>query len=219
VTTTQSGTSTRVLLVDDHPTVLLGLRSVLSAAANIDVIDAVTSGDECLRVLQHHTPDVVVLDLGMPGRGGLETLRLILEAAPRTAVLVLTASADARDVTEAIALGAAGYLLKDTDADHLVAGIRAASRGDAPLDPRIARYLIRNTESTPPKVVLTRREHDVMMLLREGLSNKLIAERLGIQEKTVKAYLSNLYANIGVSERTSAAIWASQNLDDVVVRR
>jgi DNA-binding NarL/FixJ family response regulator len=219
VTTTQSETSTRVLLVDDHPTVLLGLRSVLSAAANIDVIDAVTSGDECLRVLRDHTPDVVVLDLGMPGRGGLETLRLILEAVPRTAVLVLTASADARDVTEAIALGASGYLLKDTSADHLVAGIRAASRGDAPLDPRIARYLIRGTESTPPKVVLTRREHDVMMLLREGLSNRLIAERLGIQEKTVKAYLSNLYANIGVSERTSAAIWASQNLDDVVVRR
>ena len=219
MTTTQSETPTRVLLVDDHPTVLLGLRSVLSAAANIDVVDAVTSGDECLRVLQYHTPEVVVLDLGMPGRGGLETLRLILEAAPRTAVLVLTASAEARDVTEAISLGASGYLLKDTDADHLVAGIRAAGRGDAPLDPRIARYLIRSTESPPPKVVLTRREHDVMMLLREGLSNKLIAERLGIQEKTVKAYLSNLYANIGVSERTSAAIWASQNLDDVVVRR
>lgn len=219
MTTTQSEASTRVLLVDDHPTVLLGLRSLLSAAANVDVIDAVTSGDECLRVLQQHAPDVVVLDLGMPGPGGLETLRLILEAAPRTAVLVLTASTDVRDVTEAIALGASGYLLKDTDADHLVAAVRAASRGDAPLDPRIARYLIRSPESAPPKVVLTRREHDVMMLLREGLSNRLIAERLGIQEKTVKAYLSNLYANIGVSERTSAAIWASQNLDDVVVRR
>lgn len=219
MTTSRSETSTRVLLVDDHPTVLLGLRSVLSAATNIDVVAAVTSGDECLCVLLDHKPDVVVLDLGMPGRGGLETLRLILEAAPGTAVLVLTASADARDVTEAIALGASGYLLKDTEAAQLIAGVRAASRGDAPLDPRIARYLIRNTESAPPKVVLTRREHDVMMLLREGLSNKLIAERLGIQEKTVKAYLSNLYANIGVSERTSAAIWASQNLDDVVVRR
>jgi DNA-binding NarL/FixJ family response regulator len=199
--------------------VLLGLRSVLSAAANIDVVAAVTSGEECLRVLPDYTPDVVVLDLGMPGRGGLETLRLILAAAPSIAVLVLTASADPRDVTDAIRLGASGYLLKDTAADQLVAGVRAAGRGDAPLDPRIARHLIRHTESGPPKVVLTRREHDVMMLLKEGLSNKLIAERLGIQEKTVKAYLSNLYANIGVSERTSAAIWASQNLDDVVVRR
>jgi DNA-binding NarL/FixJ family response regulator len=218
VTETSTAGEVRVLLVDDHPTVLLGLGSVLSAADNLDVVAAVTSGEECLRVLDDAAPDVVVLDLGMPGRGGLETLRLILEHAPETAVLVLTASADARDVTEAVRLGAAGYLLKDTDAEQLIEGVRAARRGDAPLDPRITRYIIRGAEPTP-QFVLTRREHDVLRLLRLGLTNKLIAERLGIQEKTVKAYLSNIYAHLGVTERTSAAIWARQHLDDVVVRR
>jgi DNA-binding NarL/FixJ family response regulator len=214
-----SGAVTRVLLVDDHPTVLLGLRAVLSATAGIQVVAAVTSGDKCLRVLDEEVPDVIVLDLGMPGRGGLETLRLIRRAAPRTAVLVLTASADTNDVVEAIRLGAAGYLLKDTEAEQLVAGVLAASRGDAPLDPRVARYLIRNVGSSAPRIVLSRREHDVLGLLQRGYSNKLIAERLGIQEKTVKAYLSSIYAHIGVHERTSAAIWARHNLDDVFIRR
>lgn len=219
MTETKSAAPVRVLLVDDHPTVLLGLRSVLSAADHLDVVAAVTSGEECLRVFDEAAPDVVVLDLGMPGRGGLETLQLILEHAPGTAVLVLTASADARDVTEAVRLGAAGYLLKDTDAEQLVEGVGAACRGDAPLDPRITRYIIRGGAEPTPQFVLTRREHDVLRLLRQGLTNKLIAERLGIQEKTVKAYLSNIYAHLGVTERTSAAIWAQQNLDDVVVRR
>jgi DNA-binding NarL/FixJ family response regulator len=170
-------------------------------------------------VLDEETPDVVVLDLGMPGRGGLETLRLIRESAPRTAVLVLTVSADPNDVIEAIRLGASGYLLKDTDAEQLVAGVLAASRGEAPLDPRVARYLIRSVGSPARKVVLTRREHDVLELLQRGYNNRLIAERLGIQEKTVKAYLSSIYAHIGVHERTSAAIWARHHLDDVLVRR
>jgi DNA-binding NarL/FixJ family response regulator len=219
VTESPSEAVTRVLLVDDHPTVLLGLRAVLTATAGIQVVAAVTSGDKCMRALDEETPDVVVLDLGMPGRGGLETLRLIRRAAPRTAVLVLTASADTNDVIEAIRLGASGYLLKDTEADQLVAGVLAARRGDAPLDPRVARYLIRNVGSSAPKVVLTRREHDVLGLLQQGYSNKLIAERLGIQEKTVKAYLSSIYAHIGVHERTSAAIWARHNLDDVFIRR
>jgi DNA-binding NarL/FixJ family response regulator len=214
-----SGTVTRVLLVDDHPTVLLGLRAVLSATAGIQVAAAVTTGDKCLRVLDEEAPDVVVLDLGMPGRGGLETLRLIRETAPRTAVLVLTASADTNDVIEAIRLGASGYLLKDTGAEQLVAGVLAASRGEAPLDPRVARYLVRGVGSPARKVVLTRREHDVLELLQRGCNNKLIAERLGIQEKTVKAYLSSIYAHIGVHERTSAAIWARHHLDDVLVRR
>ena len=217
MTETESQTPARVLLVDDHPTVLLGLRSVLSAASDIDVIAAVTSGDECLQVVDQESPSVVVLDLGMPGRGGLETLRLILQRAPETAVLVLTASAEAHDVTEAIRLGACGYLLKDAESDQLVRGVRDASRGDVPLDPRVTRYIMRSSD-VPPRIVLTRREHDVLRLLRYGLSNKLIAERLGIQEKTVKAYLTNAYAHIGVSDRTSAAIWARQNLDDVVIR-
>ncbi|HET6654448.1 MAG TPA: response regulator transcription factor [Nocardioides sp.] len=218
MTETRPAARTRVLLVDDHPTVLLGLRAVLSAAG-IEVVAAVTSGEKCLRVLDEEAPDVVVLDLGMPGRGGLETLRLIREAAPRTAVLVLTASADTKDVSEAVRLGASGYLLKDTEAEQLVAGVLAASRGDAPLDPRVARYVIRNVGTPAPKVVLTRREHDVLGLLQKGFSNKLIAERLGIQEKTVKAYLSSIYAHIGVHERTSAAIWARHNLEDVFIRR
>ena len=207
----------RVLLVDDHPTVLLGLRSVLSAAGDLEVIAAVTNGDECLRLLDRDAPDLVVLDLGMPGPGGLETLARIREQAPQTAVLVLTASADARDVTEAIRLGASGYLLKDSEAEELIRGVRAASRGQVPLDPRVTQHIIRHEHSVQ-RTALSQREHDVLRLLQHGLSNKLIAERLGIQEKTVKAYLSNAYAQIGVSERTSAALWARQNLAHSVIR-
>ena len=139
----RSAIPTRVLLVDDHPTVLMGLRAVLSADDDIDVVAAVTSGEECLRSLDHETPDVVLLDLSMPGRGGLETLQLILQRVPDTAVLVLTVSADERDVTEAIRLGASGYLLKDIEAEQLVRSVRAASRGDLPMDPRVTRCRLR----------------------------------------------------------------------------
>ena len=208
---------TRVLLVDDHPTVLLGLRAVLASAADLEVVAAVTSGEECLRLIERESPDVVVLDLGMPGQGGLTTLRLLLERAPATRVLVLTASADANDVSEAIRLGASGYLLKDNEGHRLVEGVRAASRGELPLDARVTRHLI-HSDDAPHRIVLSRREHDVLRLLRLGLTNKLIAERLGIQEKTVKTYLTNAYASIGVSARTSAAVWAQQHLDEVVIR-
>lgn len=216
-TQTPVATIIRVLLVDDHPTVLLGLRAVLSAAPDIDVIAAVTSGEQCLEVLDRKAPDVVVLDLGMPGQGGLETLRIVLERSPETAVLVLTASAEARDVTEAIRRGASGYLLKDTEGARLIEGVRAAGRGELPLDARVTRHLLTSGDDQS-RIVLSRREHDVLRLLRLGLSNKLIAERLGIQEKTVKTYLTNAYASIGVSARTSAAVWARQHLDDVIVR-
>ena len=147
---TQAPVSTiRVLLVDDHPTVLLGLRSVLSSAPDIDVVAGVTSGEECLQVLTETSPDVVVLDLGMPGQGGLETLRLIQGQAPGTRVLVLTASAEARDVTEAIRRGASGYLLKDTEGARLIEGVRGAGRGELPLDARITRHLLHDADDRP----------------------------------------------------------------------
>ena len=212
----RSAIPTRVLLVDDHPTVLMGLRAVLSADDDIDVVAAVTSGEECLRSLDHETPDVVLLDLSMPGRGGLETLQLILRRAPDTAVLVLTVSADERDVTEAIRLGASGYLLKDIEAEQLVRSVRAASRGDLPMDPRVTRYVF--GYDAPSRVVLSRRDYEVLDLLREGLSNRLIAERLSVHENTVKAHLTSIYARIGVPARTGAAVWAEHHLDDAVVR-
>ncbi|NUR09606.1 MAG: response regulator transcription factor [Nocardioidaceae bacterium] len=210
--------TTRVLLVDDHPTVLLGLRSVLAGAEEIEVVGAVTSGEAAVRTVEELAPDLVLLDLAMPGQSGLETLRAIAEGSPSTRVLVLTASADARDVSEAMRLGASGYVLKDTDGAGLVDAVRTASQGHLPIDPRVTRHVIGTPGPATTRIVLSPREHDVLRLLRQGLTNKVIAEKLGIQESTVKTYLSNAYASIGVQSRTSAALWARFHLDDAVVR-
>jgi len=182
--TERTAEATRVLVVDDHPTVHLGLAAVIAAADGIELAATATSGLEGFRKYVDEVPDVVILDLTMPDQTGLVTLRQILDHDPNALVLVLTASAAAQDVIEAVRSGAAGYLLKDTDGAALVDALRAVRRGEVPVDARLTRALARMSEPSS-RIQLTQREHDVLRLLRDGLSNQQIGLRLGIRPTTL----------------------------------
>jgi DNA-binding NarL/FixJ family response regulator len=155
-------------------------------------------------------PDVVLMDLSMPGMSGVEATRRLLATRPDTAVVVLTSFADPDLVLDAVDAGAVGYLLKDAEPDNVVGAVRAAARGESPLDPRAARVVLtsRSRPAPAPASVLSGREKEVLVLVAEGLANKQIARTLGIAERTVKAHLTSIFNQIGVTDRTSAALWA-----------
>ena len=216
----------RVLLVDDHRLVLAGLASLIDEAADLRVVGLASDGVEALQVSADTAPDVVLMDLSMPVMDGITTIRLLLEQQPDSRVLVLTSFSDRDRILEAVRAGAVGYLLKDSDPQDLLAGVRAAARGESPLDPRVAGVVLRWGGSLPADPAgsgraaapvaavgeLTTREREVLLLAREGLTNKQIASRLGITLSTVKAHLSSAFVRIGVADRTSAAMWAERNL-------
>jgi DNA-binding NarL/FixJ family response regulator len=154
---------------------------------------------------------VVLMDLDMPRMDGIEATRRVLEDHPRTAVLVLTSFSDRPRILGAIEAGACGYLLKDVDAEEVAEGIRAAARGESPIDPRAARAIISARAQPDPAAALSARESEVLALLVEGLPNKLIARRLEISEKTVKTHLTSIFRSLGVTDRTQAALWAERN--------
>jgi DNA-binding NarL/FixJ family response regulator len=153
---------------------------------------------------------VALLDVTMPVMDGLEATRRIAEASPGTRVVILTASADREQMLRAVDAGALGYLLKDASPAELIEGVRAAARGESPLDPKLARELLADRREAR-SAQLTEREREVLALVGEGLANKLIARRLEISEKTVKAHLTRIYAEIGVTDRTQAALWAREH--------
>jgi DNA-binding NarL/FixJ family response regulator len=147
----------------------------------------------------------------MPELDGIEATRRIVEAQPSVHVVVLTSFSDGDRIMAALDAGAVGYLLKDTEPAALLDGIRAAARGESPLDPKAARLLLDSRRRAPAVPELSERERDVLALLAAGLPNKLIAQRLGIAEKTVKAHLTNVYRTIGVDDRVQAALWAREH--------
>ena len=199
----------RVLVVDDHPMVRSGLVHLLSAAQGIEVVGEAADGREAVALAARLQVDVVLMDLQMPGMDGVTATREIT-AEQTTQVLVLTSFSDAERIVGALDAGAVGYMLKDAEPDDLVAAVRSVADGDSPLHPRVARQLLtaRATTSTRPK--LTNRETEVLELVRRGLANKQIARRLGISERTVKAHLTSVFAAIGVTDRTAAALWAER---------
>ena len=204
---------TTVLLVDDHPMVRAGLATLISTTDDLQIIGEAESGEQAISTTVDLVPDVVLMDLSMPGIGGVEATRRILEQQPQVKVVVLTSFADQERVTDALAAGAIGYLLKDCDSRELLAAIRSAALGHAPLDPRVARALL---PSTTPSVqeTLSVRELQVLRLLAKGLANKQIGRALGITERTVKVHVGHVFRRLGVTDRTSAAIWARANLAD-----
>jgi len=202
-----------VLVVDDHRLVRAGLTALLDAAADMHVVGEAADGAQSVQLVRELSPDVVLMDLSMPGMDGVEATRQVLSAAPLTRVVVLTSFADRDRVVQAVAAGAVGYLLKDSAPAELLAGVRAAAQGHNPLDPRVAGALLpSNRPDDVPAVNLSGRERQVLRLAGEGLANKQIARALGIAEPTVKAHLANIYKRIGVSDRTSAALWAVEHL-------
>ena len=200
----------RVLVAEDHPVVRSGLLQLLGNVEQVDVVGAATGGEEAVRLATTERPDVVLMDLEMPDLDGIEATRRIRAAAPGVNVVLLTAFSDRGRILDAIDAGAVGYLLKDVEPDELVRGLEAAARGESPLSPKAAQALVtaRGERSDQPQ--LTPREDEVLSLLAEGLPNKLIARRLEISEKTVKAHLTSIFQRIGVTDRTQAALWAER---------
>lgn len=202
----------RVMIVDDHAVVRAGLAMLLGRFDDLLLVGEAADGAAAIELVTQCTPDVVLMDLSMPGVDGVQATRQIVASSPDVRVVVLTTFADRTHVTEAIDAGAVGFLLKDADPETLGGAIRAAHRGEAPLDPRAALALIdRRREPAAPTVELTPREREVLQLVGEGLSNRLIARRLGISEKTVKTHLTSVFTTIGVSDRVQAALWWQRN--------
>jgi DNA-binding NarL/FixJ family response regulator len=202
----------RVLLADDHGLVRTGLISLLSTAADIEVVGEAADGAQALDLVAATRPDVVLMDLSMPVMDGVDATRAVRLRHPETRVVVLSSFADQGRVRDAITAGATGYVLKDCTPDEVRSAIRAAAEGHAPLDPRVATALL--PAGASPAEQLSDRERQVLRLASKGLANKQIGRTLGIAERTVKVHLSNIYRRIGVTDRTSAALWARDRLSD-----
>jgi DNA-binding NarL/FixJ family response regulator len=200
-----------LLLVDDHAVVRHGLRGFLELQADITVAGEAASGREAVEVARRLRPDVVLMDLVMPGGDGIEALRAIRVAVPDARVLVLTSFVDDVQVFAAMEAGAAGYLLKDVSPDALATAVRDVHAGRPALGPAVAERLMRRgggDAGNPRLASLTARERDVLRLMVDGLANKQIARRLSITEKTVKTHVSSILGKLGVADRTQASVLA-----------
>ena len=200
----------RVLIAEDHSVVRAGLEQLLTGVDDIEVVATASNGAEAVEGVARLRPDVVLMDLVMPELDGTEATRRISAADGEVKVVVLTSFSDRNAIVDALDAGAIGYLLKDAEPEELVRGIRAAARGESPLDPKAARELLSARVERPP-AELTAREREVLALLASGLANKQIAQRLGISEKTVKAHLTSVFARLEVTDRTQAALWAQRH--------
>jgi DNA-binding NarL/FixJ family response regulator len=203
----------RVVLVDDHAVVRAGLTQLLATTDDLEVVGTAADGAEALRVVREQRPDVVLMDLQMPGTDGVTATRQILDEDLGAEVVILTSYSDGERIVAALDAGAVGYLLKDADPEDVLAGLRAVSRGESPIHPRAARVLLgsRRGAERHPGAGLTGRELEVLALVRQGLANKQIARRLGISERTVKAHLTSIFQRLDVADRTQAALWAARN--------
>lgn len=204
----------RVLVVDDHAVVRDGIARLLASADGIEVAGTAGDGAEAVDLVAATAPDVVLMDLSMPGVDGVEATRRIVETHPGVRVVVLTTFSDRDRILAAVEAGASGYLLKDAGPDDVLAGVRAAAAGGAPLDPKAARVLLDTRQAARPGRGLSGREREVLRLLATGMANKQIARRLGITERTVKAHLTSIFQRLGVTDRTQAALWANEHLRD-----
>jgi DNA-binding NarL/FixJ family response regulator len=207
------GGGLRVVIADDHPFYRDGLAKLLHANG-IEVAAQAANGEAAIKAVQENAPDVVVMDLNMPGMSGLEATRKLTEVAPSTRVLVLSVSAQEDDVTEAILAGASGYVLKESPVEEVVAGIQAAAAGQALISPRIATLLLgrlrehAQAERDVSSMQLSERELDVLGLLADGKANHEIAEALYISPSTVRNHVANILAKLHVDNRVQAAVRA-----------
>jgi DNA-binding NarL/FixJ family response regulator len=202
----------RVVIADDHAIVRGGLEQLLSTADDLLLVGTAADGEEVVEIVARERPDVVLMDLSMPNVDGVGATRRIVAANPDARVIVLTSFGDDRHIADALDAGAVGYMLKHAGPDELLDAIRAAAAGDSPLDPKAARVLLASRRVGPAARQLSAREEEVLRLVASGFANKQIARRLDISERTVKAHLTNVFAQLGVSDRTQAALWAREHL-------
>ena len=216
----RSGTETsaegvRVLLVDDHDLFRTGLRTLLEEQG-VEIVGEAVNGDEAVRLVQEQAPDVVLMDLEMPGKGGIEATREIAATAPLTRVVVLTISDEDTDVMDAVVAGACGYLLKDATIQELLRGISAARMGESLISPAIAAKVLQRLRASSPdheaaETLLARlsdRELQVLKLIANGKDNAEIARELFISAKTVKNHISNILLKLSIENRIQAAVYA-----------
>jgi DNA-binding NarL/FixJ family response regulator len=205
----------RVFVVDDHTVVRRGLRAYLEVVDDMEVVGEAADGQEALERIAALAaaggpPDVALMDLLMPGMDGISATAAITQRHPEMQVVAMTSFTQADLVQGALQAGAAGYLLKDAEADEVAAAIRAACRGEVHLDPAIAKQLTRSLVTPKPQTVhaLTDREREVLVLVAQGLSNQQIADSLVISERTARTHVSNILGKLGVASRTQAALLA-----------
>jgi DNA-binding NarL/FixJ family response regulator len=204
----------RVVLVDDHPVYREGLAKLLREC-DVDVVAQAGNGPQAIEIVEEAAPDVVVMDLNMPGMSGVEVTRALTERNPASRVLVVSVSAQEEDVTEAILAGASGYVLKDGPVEEVVAGIQAASNGESLISPRIATMLLRRMRldepveaEAPVQSPLSERELQVLRLVAEGKGNHEIGETLFIGQSTVRNHISSILMKLQVENRVQAAVRA-----------
>ena len=206
----------RIVIADDHAMVRAGLSQLLGSFDDLEVVGTASNGEEAIEVVASSRPDVVLMDLSMPQMDGIEALTVVKQRFPDVRVVVLTTFQEPRQVSAALSAGASGYLVKDVEPEVLVAGIRAAVQGGAPLSPSVAAGLLRGGSGPMGGNVspasLTKREMEILHLIVDGRTNQGIATILGISEKTVKTHCSRLFQRLGVTDRTQAAVWAMRNL-------
>jgi len=201
----------RLLIADDHAVVREGLERLVATFDGVELVGAAANGQEAVDRCRAVEPDVVLMDIEMPVLDGIAATRTIAAAQPGVAVVVLTSFSDREQILRALDAGAVGYLLKDAEPDEIAKAVRAAARGEAPLDPRAGRALLSARSASSPLDGLSEREREVLRLVAQGLPNKLIARELSISEKTVKTHLTSVFRTIGVTDRTQAALWAERN--------
>jgi DNA-binding NarL/FixJ family response regulator len=207
----------QVFLADDHAIVRSGIRGYMELTGDLTLAGEAASGQETLDRLAAlepagMLPDVVLMDLVMPGMDGIEATRQIKTRWPGVEVVAVTSFADQAKVIAALQAGAAGYVLKDADADQVAAAVRAAAAGQCHLDPAVARLLADSLRGPRPAAdALTPRERQVLAQVAVGLTNQQIARRLGVTERTARAHVSSILAKLGLASRTQAALWAAQH--------
>jgi len=206
--------TTRVFLLDDHEVVRRGLKELIDAEDDLEVIGEAGSAGMGLASISTTNPDVAVLDVRLPDGNGVEVCREVRARNPKIACLMLTSFSDDEALFDAIMAGAAGYLLKDVKGNDLVDAIRRVSVGDSLLDPaltgKVLERLRKGDEEDPRLTSLSEQERRILELIAEGLTNRQIAERMHLAEKTVKNYVSNLLAKLGMQRRTEAAVFYTQ---------
>jgi DNA-binding NarL/FixJ family response regulator len=205
----------RVILVDDHNLVRIGLKAYFSTLPDIQVVGEAATGEEAVRLAADLAPDVVLMDLIMPGMDGVEATRQVKKISPRTQVIVVTSYHEDEHIFPAIRAGALSYVLKDIDPDDLANAIRRANAGEAVINPRVAARLVKELHGQPQQALnpfseLTGRELDVLRQIAAGKSNHEIAAALVISEKTVKSHITNILSKLHLADRTQAAVFAWQ---------
>ena len=199
----------KILIADDHQVVRRGLQMTIDAEKDMRVVGEASNGTQVLALIKKHAPDVVLLDMQMPEMDGVSALKQARVEFPVLPILILTTFSDDAHVYAALRAGASGFLLKEMNGDDLVSAIRGAAQGKPQLHPDIARRLMsRAPMPDDPFEALTERERDILKLLAKGRSNKEIAVQLVLTEMTVKGYVSDLFAKLGVNDRTQAALMA-----------